>query len=157
MIDKFCEYFEGVFHNRMQAMSYPTKFAMIELLHTKIDENKFRVIQRYYVDKREYRKAVIEVIPQGDALLVKNYKDDQALTYMPGCDILFNMVGDEFLGKNLCKECLVSWSGKETYLQTESILGNGYYNVIDRGYDINTDEHIWGSFHGSFKFVKSPQ
>jgi CpeT protein len=157
MIDKFCEYFEGTFENKMQAMSHPTKFAMIELIHEKLDDNKFRCIQRYYVDKQEYRRAVIEVIAQDTNILVKNYKEDGGLTYLPGCDILFESIGDEFHGKNLCKECFVTWAGNQTYLQTESILGNNYYHVIDKGYDIETDKHIWGSFNGQFQFVKSPQ
>ena len=156
MIDIFCEYFEGKFENKIQAMSYPIKFAMIELIHEKLDDNKFRCIQRYYVDKQEYRRAVIEVIAQDTTILVKNYKEDGGLTYLPGCDILFESIGDEFHGKNVCKECFVTWAGNQTYLQTESILGNGYYHVIDKGYDINTDEHIWGSFNGQFQFVKMP-
>jgi hypothetical protein len=156
MIDEFCEYFEGTFENKMQAMSYPIKFAMIELIHEKLDDNKFRCIQRYYVDKQEYRRAVIEVIAQDTTILVKNYKEDGGLTYLPGCDILFESIGNEFHGKNVCKECFVTWAGNQTYLQTESILGNGYYHVIDKGYDINTDEHIWGSFNGQFQFVKMP-
>jgi len=156
MIDTFCEYFEGTFNNKMQAMSYPTKFAMIELVHEKIDDYKFRVVQRYYVDKRPYRKSVVEIVPHGTDILVQNYKDDQELTYLPGCDILFNVKGEEFHGKNICKDCFVTWSGKETYLQTQSILRKDSYLVIDRGYDVYTDEHIWGSFHGHFKFIKSP-
>ena len=157
MIDKFIEYFEGYFNNQKQAFENPTHFAMIELIHEKIDENTFRCTQQYLVDKQAYRKAVIKVIPQEFSLLIKNYKEENGLTYLPGCDIMFTMIGDEFHGKNLCKECFVNWSGKETYLQTESILGNGYYSVIDRGYDINTHEHIWGSFHGQFKFLKMPE
>ena len=156
MIDKFCEYFEGNFNNCMQAMSHPTKFAMIEMIHEKIGENQFRCTQQYYVDKNAYRKSVIEVISQESTLLIKNYKEENGLTYLSGCDILFELIGDEFHGKNLCKTCFVSWSGNDTYLQTQSILGNGYYHVIDKGYDINTDEHIWGSFHGQFQFVKCP-
>ena len=161
MIDKFCEYFKGTFENKMQAMSHPTKFAMIELLHLPYDEYKFRCIQRYYVDKREYRNTIISVEQQEYKILVKNFKEEnpetKELTYLNGCDILFELIGDEFHGKNLCKDCIVSWSGKETYLQTESILGNSYYHVIDKGYDLNTDEHIWGSFNGQFQFVKSPE
>jgi hypothetical protein len=156
MIEEFCQFFEGTFENKMQAMSYPTQFAMIELIHEKIDENKFRCTQQYYVDKVAYRKTVIEVIQQDSNLLVKNYKEGDELIYLSGCDIIFEKMGEEFHGKNLCKECFVNWSEKETYLQTQSILGNNYYHVIDRGYDINTDEHIWGSFYGHFKFVKSP-
>ena len=159
MIDKFCEYFEGTFENKMQAMSYTTKYAMIELLHIPYGENKYRCIQRYYVDKNEYRNTIISVEEQENNILVKNYKETTPgeLTYLEGCDILFELVGDEFHGKNLCKTCYVNWSEKQTYLQTESILGKGYYHVIDKGYDVTTDEHIWSSFNGSFQFVKSPE
>jgi CpeT protein len=160
MIDQFCEYFEGIFNNKQQAFSHPTKFAMIELLHIAYSKYKFRCTQRYYSDKREYRNTIISVYEQDSQILVKNFKEENRetgeLTYLSGCDILFERIGDEFHGKNLCKECFVTWSEKETYLQTQSILGNGYYHVIDKGYDINTDEHIWGSFHGQFQFVKSP-
>lgn len=52
MIDEFCEYFEGTFENKIQAMSNPTKFAMIELVHTPYGKYKFRCIQRYYFDKK---------------------------------------------------------------------------------------------------------
>ena len=156
MIDIFCDYFEGTFDNRMQAMSYPTKFAMIELVHEKLDNNRFRCTQRYYIDKIAYRKSIIEVIEQESNLLVKNYKEENQLTYLDGCDIIFEKISDEFHGKNLCKNCFVTWSEKQTYLQTQSILGNNYYHVIDKGYDINTDEHIWGSFNGPFQFVKTP-
>ena len=160
MINKFCEYFEGTFENKMQAMSYPIKFAMIEMVHTPYGKHKFRCIQRYYVDKQQYRNTIISVYEQDSKILVKNFKEKNSetgeLTYLSGCDIVFELIGDEFHGKNLCKECFVTWAGNQTYLQTESILGNGYYNVIDKGYDIETDKHIWGSFNGSFQFVKSP-
>lgn len=160
MIDKFCEYFEGTFENKMQAMSYPTRFAMIELVHIPYGKYKFRCIQRYHIDKQQYLNTIISVYEQDFKILVKNFKEKTPetgkLTYLEGCDTIFEKIGEEFHGKNRCKECFVTWSRKETYLQTQRILGNGYYNVIDKGYDINTDEQIWGSFHGSFQFVKSP-
>ena len=160
MIDEFCEYFEGTFENKMQAMSYPASFAMIELLHTPYGKYKFRCIQRYHIDKQQYLNTIISVYEQDSKLLVKNFKEKNPetgeLTYLTECDTMFEKIGEEFHGKNLCKECFVTWSGKETYLQTQRILGNGYYNVIDKGYDVNTDEQIWGSFNGSFEFVKSP-
>ena len=62
MIDEFCEYFEGTFENKMQAMSNPTKFAMIELLHTPYGKYKFRCIQRYHIDKQQYLNTIISVI-----------------------------------------------------------------------------------------------
>ena len=35
---------------------------------------------------------------------------------------------------------------------TEGVLGDGYYKVIDKGYDVETDEQIWGSYNGHFEF-----
>jgi len=160
MIDTFCEYFEGTFQNKIQAMCQPTKFAMIELVHTSYGKHKFRCIQRYYIDKLEYRNRILFVYEQDFKIFIKNFNEKNPetgeLTYLKGCDTIFEKIGNEFHGKNLCKTCYVNWSEKQTYLQTESVLGNGYYRVIDRGYDLNTDEHIWGSFNGSFEFVKSP-
>jgi len=161
MIDEFCEYFEGIFDNKIQAMHNPRHFAMIELVHTLYGKHKFRCIQRFYVDKRQYRNTVLSVYEQDSKILVKNFKEKNPetgeLTYLKGCDTIFEKIGEEFHGKNLCKTCYVTWSGKETYLQTQSVLGKNYYNVIDKGYDVNTDEHIWGSFNGEFQFVKSPE
>lgn len=37
---------------------------------------------------------------------------------------------------------------------TESILSNDHYHVIDKGYDLDTNEQIWGSYHGYFEFDK---
>jgi hypothetical protein len=37
-------------------------------------------------------------------------------------------------------------------LVTEAILGNNYYNVIDKGMDPETNEQLWGSYHGMFQF-----
>ena len=158
MINKFCEYFEGQFNNQKQAFQNPIRFAMIELIHEKIGDNLFRCTQQYLVDKQAYRKSVIKITEQDSNLLITNHKEefDGNLTYQPGCDILFEYKAGEFHGKNICNDCMVTWSGKQTYLKTESVLGDGYYRVIDRGYDINTHEHIWGSFHGHFHFLKMP-
>ncbi len=155
MIEEFFDYFEGKFNNCMQAMSHPTKFAMIELIHEKIDNNRFRCIQQYYVDKVSYRNTIIEVISQDSRLILKNYKNE-GLTYLDGCDIIMEKQGSEFIGKNHCNNCLVKWRDKQTRLQTSSTLGHNYYHVVDQGYDINTDEQIWGSYNGPFEFVKTP-
>jgi len=160
MIDEFCEYFEGTFENKIQAMSYPANFAMIELLHTPYGKYKFRCIQRYYFDKKEYRNTIISVYEQDSKILIKNFKEKTPesgeLTYLEGCDTMFEKIGEEFHGKNVCKECFVTFSEIETYMEIESILGKDYYHVSDKGYDVNTHEHIWGSFKGNFQFVKSP-
>lgn len=152
MIQKFCDYFEGYFNNRVQAFSYPSKFALIELYHEKIEENTFKIKQKYSISSTPYRESIIKVIDNGSFLLLKNYKENQ--TESIGCDILVVEKDGEFFGKNISNNCIVKREGKETYLVTESILGDGYYKVIDKGFDLYTNEQVWGSFNGFFYFNK---
>lgn len=152
MKDKFFEYFEGYFNNQKQAFKYPSKFALIELNHKKLPDDRFLIEQKYVHEKHPYRKTIIEIFENNNYLIVKNYKDDN--TYLNGCDVIFEYINEEFHGKIPCKECLVQYQGKNTYLITESVLGNGYYKVIDKGYEVTTNNQIWGSFNGHFKFDK---
>ena len=48
---KFISYFEGYFNNQKQAFHMPREFALIEVNHTKISANKFRVTQKYIIDQ----------------------------------------------------------------------------------------------------------
>jgi CpeT protein len=155
MIEEFCKYFEGYFNNQRQAFANPREFALIEICHDQIGDSKFRISQKYNIDPEPYRKTIVEVIEQDENhLVLKNFKDDQDLTPLPGCDIIFEYRDGEFFGKNICKECIVPRGIKTTYLMTESILSDNYYKVIDQGFDIETDEQIWGSFNGFFEFDK---
>ena len=112
------------------------------------------VSQKYNFDPDPYRKTIIEVIEEDGHLLLKNYKDDEELTPLPGCDIIMKYQDGKFFGKNSCKECIVPWGIKTTYLMTESILSEDLYEVIDQGFDVENDDQIWGSFNGFFRFDK---
>lgn len=151
---KFISYFEGYFNNQAQAFYMPREFAMIELTHVKISTNKFKVTQKYIIDKEPYREAIIEVTQKNGKILLKSYKNSEEPLYLEGCDVEFEYdeEKDEFHGKNTCNECFVEKNGKNTYLATEAFLGNNYYNVIDKGMDLETNEQVWGSYHGVFQF-----
>jgi len=153
MIEKFCEYFKGYFNNQKQAFSYPSKFALIELYHEKLDNYKFRVKQKYSISDTPYRESIIKIIENDNFLLLKNYKNDGE-TELNGCDVLVFEKEGEFLGKNISNQCIIKNQGKDTYLVTESILGEGYYKVVDKGYDLYTNDQVWGSYNGFFCFNK---
>jgi CpeT protein len=153
MKELFCKYFEGYFDNQTQAFTRPQDFALILVNHKLIDEDTFKVTQQYVYETEPYRETVIKVIENNDSILIKNYKSD-GLTYLSGCDTIFEFNDNQFHGKNCCNECLIHRNGKDTYLMTEIYLGNGYYNVIDRGFDVETNQHVWGSFNGFFEFIK---
>ena len=151
---KFISYFEGYFNNQAQAFYMPREFAMIELTHVKISSNKFKVTQKYIIDKEPYRQAIIEVTQKDGKILLKSYRDVEDQPYLEGCDVVFEYDSekDEFHGQNTCNECFVEKNGKNSYLLTEAFLGKDYYNVIDKGMDPETNEQIWGSYHGLFQF-----
>ena len=39
-------------------------------------------------------------------------------------------------------------------LKTKAELGLNYYNVIDQGFAVGTEDRVWGSEHGYFQFMK---
>ena len=152
---KFISYFEGYFDNQKQAFYMPREFALIEVNHRKISTTKFTVTQKYVMDAEPYRNSIIEVNQRDGKIVLKSYKQEGGeLVYLNGCDIEFDYdeEKDEFHGQNICNECFVEKGGKNTYLSTEAFLGNNYYNVVDKGFDPETNEQVWGSYHGMFQF-----
>ena len=152
MFEEFCSYFEGYFNNQKQAFNHPREFAMIELQHTRVSDNLFQVTQGYVMDSgNPYREVEIEVIdePENDRILLKTYKDGK---HVPGCDCTFQRDGDTFVGDITGKKCFVERGIKTTYMQSSAILGDGFYHVIDKGFDVDNDEQLWGSRPGHFEF-----
>lgn len=152
--DKFVSYFEGYFDNQRQAFHMPREFALIEVVHKKIADYRFKVTQKYIIDQDPYREAYIEVTEEEGKIVLKSTKDEEGTNYLTGCDVIFdyNPETDEFHGKNACNECYVEKSGKNTYLVTEAYLTEGSYSVVDMGMDPETNEQVWGSYHGLFQF-----
>ena len=65
MIDIFNEWFEGKWENKVQAFSYPSKFAMVQLVHKKIQgtESMYYGEQAYnYQLHAPYRQFIVEAI-----------------------------------------------------------------------------------------------
>ena len=44
---------------------------------------------------------------------------------------------------------------RTTYLVSEFTLNAAGMETIDRGYDPDTHEHLWGSIAGAFRFVRT--
>ena len=166
MIDKFREWFEGTWENKVQAFTYPARFAMVRIIHKRVG-NYFYGEQAYnYQLHSPYRTFVIEPVEEGNNIRIKNFTFDKSkhrgfkdlesleLTPKPECDNICTFNGREFRGSNNHCDCLVPWKDEMTYLQTDVVLGKDYYNVVDRGFKIGTAEQIWGSKHGSFEFKK---
>lgn len=173
MIETFCSFFEGTFSNKYQAMSDPSRYAMVRLIHKKVPntESMFYGEQAYnYSLRKPYRQFVVEAVEKGNIVRVKNYDFDKTLfmgfqnldnlrdclTYKPDCDTILEFQGNEFKGSIQGCNCYVEWQNQTTYVKNEICLGRDYYNVVDRGFLLGTDRQVWGSKYGIFKFKRMP-
>ena len=171
-MNQFLDLLEGTFANKRQAQGHPTRYAHIRVQHRKISENRLYGEQAYnYLLNRPYRQFVIEVVAEKGQYRLKNYeiKDpqkfvgcqnldqltDDILTYREGCDIIMEQVGhNSYKGGTSTCNCWVDWQGVKTYVQNEVILTEEDYQVLDRGLHAETNERIWGSQYGPFKFKR---
>ena len=171
-MNQFLELFEGSFSNKRQAQSHPTRYAHIRVQHRKISDFRFYGEQAYnYLLNRPYRQFVVEVVAEKGHFRLKNYEisdasrfaecknldqiTDDILTYRAGCDTIIRQTGPyKFEGGSDTCECWVMWQGVKTYVQNKITLTKDEYQVIDRGLHAETNQKIWGSDWGEFKFVR---
>jgi hypothetical protein len=127
---------------------------------------------------RPYRTAVLQLIASNDPsypINIENYKIKDAEAYyggsrdperlrslrledldlLSGCKMLVEQTNSSFKGAvEAGKGCAVVRNGRETYLSSEFEISEHYFHSLDRGYDPNTDQLVWGSLAGAFEFVK---
>ena len=51
--------------------------------------------------------------------------------------------------------CFLKRKDRTTYLVSEFTLNAAGMETIDRGYDPDTHEHLWGSIAGAFRCVRT--
>lgn len=77
------------------------------------------------------------------------------LELLPGCVTQVEWTGSCYRGRSLPgKGCIVERKGRTTYLYSEFEIGADYFHSLDQGRDPETDQVIWGSLSGPFRFVK---
>jgi CpeT protein len=173
-MNTFLDLLEGTFSNKTQAQSHPTRYAHIWVNHRKISDHRIYGEQAYnYLKNRPYRQFVIEIVAEENQFRLKNYEISDAkqfaecknldqitedmLTYRDGCDIIMKEIGtNTYKGGTSTCNCWVNWQGVKTYVQNEVILSEEDYQVVDRGLHAETNEKIWGSDWGAFKFKRMP-
>ncbi len=169
------------FSNQEQAFANPPFFAHIRVCMRPLPWEvlsgvSFLVEQAYdYMLTNPYRLRVLKLIAAGDRLEIENslVKDDRdfygasreperlqqltgdRLTKLPGCNMVVTWTGRSFQGNiEPGKACRVVRKGQETYLDSTFEIDDQYFLSLDRGRDLNTDERVWGSPAGPFRFVR---
>lgn len=168
------------FSNQEQAFENPPMFAHIRvcmrpLPFELLDGITVYLEQAYdFALNQPYRTCVLKFVTEGDRIIVENYgiSDKQEyygasreikrletlsadrLKLLPCCNFLVDWTGNSFKATIPGKGCMVERDGKQTYLQSTFEVSEAGLRSLDRGYDPETDEHLWGAIAGFFEFVR---
>ena len=169
------------FSNQQQAIDNPPFFAHIRvcmrpLPYDLLDGVSLYLEQAYdYVLKQPYRVRGLRLIVVDDHIEIENFKiKEEARFYgaardldllnqltpdrfekLPGCTFHVTWTGHSFKGRvEPGKGCMVERKGKITYLDSEFEISDQSFLSWDRGRDRETDEHVWGSLAGPFRFAR---
>ena len=171
----------GGFSNQQQAFDNPPLYAHILVRFRPLPQLKpgsLLLEQAYAIAPREpYRIRVLRpwLCPER-GLVILNYTirdgqrfggaveepermaqiEESDLSLLDGCTYLIEPSADGFKGtvEPGCR-CLVKRKDRTTYLVSEFTLNAAGMETIDRGYDPDTHEHLWGSIAGAFRFVRT--
>lgn len=169
------------FSNQEQAFENPPFFAHIRVCIRPLPVEllsgvSFYVEQAYdYMLNDPYRVAVNKLVDAGDHIEIENYRVKDAekfygasrdlerlkalepsnLEKLSGCNMIVEWTGHSFKGIiQPGKSCIVFRKGQNTYLDSDFEIDGEKFITRDRGRDPETDEQIWGSVAGPFKFVR---
>lgn len=169
------------FSNQAQAFENPPFFAHIRVCMRPLPGELLSgvslfVEQAYdYMLNDPYRVRVLKLLNTGDRIEIENYtvKAEEkfygasrdlprlqtltrdCLEKLPGCNMIVEWSGNSFKGKvEPGKGCTVFRKGQKTYLDSEFEIDEQKFISLDRGRDLDTNEHIWGSVAGPFYFVR---
>ncbi|MEA5503984.1 chromophore lyase CpcT/CpeT [Halotia wernerae UHCC 0503] len=169
------------FSNQEQAFENPPFFAHIRVCMRPLPLEVLSgvglfVEQAYdYQLNEPYRMRVLKLVNTGDHIEIENYTVKQEETFygasrdlqrlntlssdrlekLSGCNMIVEWTGNSFKGRvEPGKGCIVFRKGQNTYLDNEFEISEEKFLSLDRGRDLETDEHLWGSIAGPFHFVR---
>ena len=89
-----------------------------------------------------------------DINLLQTLTIDQ-LEKLSGCSMIVEWTGHSFKGRvEPGKACVIIRKGETTYLDSAFEIDDQQLLSLDRGRDPETDEMVWGSVAGPFRFVR---
>jgi len=169
------------FSNQEQAYANPPFFAHIRVVMrplplSLLDGPSFLVEQAYqYQLDRPYRLRVLKLLVVDGRIEIENYTlsdpekfwgagrdrdrlqqlSADRLQKLPNCNMRVEWTGHSFKGEvEPGKACIVVRKGKETYLDSTFEIDADQFVSLDRGRDLETDERVWGSAGGAFRFAR---
>ena len=171
----------GEYSNEEQAFNNPPLYSHILISYRPLPQLKrgsLLLHQAYAVTHTSpYRLRVVRVESYGNKTLkiwnhrlkvpkyfnmaisdatLRNQIRPEDLILLEGCHYIVQENADGFHGslEEDC-QCLVQRNGQETYLVSEFELNSSVMKTTDRGHDLQTHKHLWGSIAGAFWFQRT--
>ena len=180
-LKRFLDLLCGEYSNQKQAIENPPFFAHIFLKYKAINHlqpGSILLEQSYAVDpKKPYRLRMIraEETSSGTIKLWNHaFKDPKQFTEAMGEQTQIKDINEEDLilldnchyhvvekddgyhgGMEAGCRCIVCRDGKDSYLKSSFHLEGNKLSTLDRGYDLKTNERLWGSIAGEFQFIRT--
>ena len=171
IVSKFCDYYIGLWSNKDQAYKYPTRFSYVFISNYLIDASTI-YSEQYHVGNASnpYRQTILSISEISDKKIVaSNYNLLEPKKHIGGfdmysikevykrnnCDVVIDLVNDyTFKGKIETNNCIVTRNNKPSYVVNELLLSNTDYVNSDRGFDPVTNEQLWGTEYGPWRFKR---
>jgi hypothetical protein len=169
------------FSNQEQAFENPPFYAHIRVCIRPLPLELFSGVSLFleqaynFALNQPYRIRVMNLIEAENHIIIEHYTVNEEqkfygasrdrdrlkalsidhLQKMSGCNMVVEWTGQSFKGRvEPGKGCIVVRDGKNTYLDNEFEIDDKEFFSLDRGRDLDTDEHLWGSIAGPFHFVR---
>jgi len=151
MIEDFKVKLIGSYSNQEQAFNNPTLWAHIHIKFEELPDGMLYSKSWYDIDGEEkpYRATTLELSVSGENVIMTPYNN---LTNMKDCEIVFEYVNNSWIGIN--DNCIIS--EKNSYISSFLKFDGINYYSRDAGYDIDSNEFLWGKTKqdGEFHFIK---
>ncbi len=172
----------GQFSNKKQADKNPSLYAHINIYFRLLPWSLLRDIGIYTEQSYDhspwtpYRQSVNKLIIKGSVFIMENYEIKDAYLFAGGgfnneilstikkedlfiresCEMNFYKSGETSYKGHLKQKHkhIIERNGRQTYLVSKVQLDTNKFLSIDEGFDIKSEEKVWGSEHGYLEFLK---
>ena len=151
MIEDFKTKLIGNYSNQQQAFNNPPLWAHIHIRFEELPDGMLYSKSWYDIEgeNNPYRATTLELSVSGENIIMTPYNN---LTNTKACEIVFEYVNNSWIGIN--DKCIIP--KRNAYVSTFLKFDGINYYSRDAGYDLDSNEFLWGKtkLDGEFHFIK---